>query len=117
MFRNSIYRSLASFLLLLLFVLPMGMKEAHLLLEQHEHSPVCDAKAGDQHLHGQEFRHHDCAICLIHYAQFLSGEKSFSPPRLLEVGQAVTPDYRFPYTHPILSHIRERGPPSSTICA
>ncbi|MCB0579919.1 MAG: hypothetical protein KDD10_11505 [Phaeodactylibacter sp.] len=111
MLRHRTYRLIGSLGLLLLFVLPMGVRDAHHLLEAHEAILACDASGNDQHLHGEELKHHDCTLCLIHYAQFLEAEPPAaytSVPSLLVEEQF---EYSFFHNHPSLSHIRERGPP------
>lgn len=111
------YRLLGGATLLLLFLLPTGMKEVHLLLEPHGPIPACEASGNEHHLHGDELKHHDCTLCLIHYAQFLEAE----PPEVhtsrpsLRVEEPFS--YPFSHDHPCRSHIRERGPPCFTLFA
>ncbi|MCB0572785.1 MAG: hypothetical protein KDC66_23615 [Phaeodactylibacter sp.] len=115
MSQNPTYRFLASLGLLLFFLLPMSMKEVHLYWE-HQHSPVCDAKAGDHHLHGPEYQYHDCTLCLIQYTQFLGAEQIEARLSLLPEKEEAPRIFHLPYQHPTLSHIRERGPPCSANC-
>lgn len=89
----------------------MGVRDAHHLLEHHEAILACDASGNDQHLHGEELKHHDCTLCLIHYAQFLET----APPAAYTTRPSIQVEEQFEYSffhnHPSLSHIRERGPP------
>ena len=104
------YRHLASLGLLGFFLLPLAMKDAHLLLETHEH-PQCEAQDGERHLHSEEYQHHDCALCLFCYAQFLeSGQlkPNFSAPAP-PVKQLKPVALLF--VIPTFFRVRKRGPP------
>lgn len=115
MLRHQTYRLLGSLFLLLLFLLPIGMRDAHYLLEQHEAIETCEASGNDHHLHGEELKHHDCPLCLILYPQLLEAEPpaGYTSRPSLRVEEQF--EYSFSHSHPSLSHIRERGPPSALV--
>jgi hypothetical protein len=104
------YRPLASMLLLLLLLLPTAVKDIHYWWEEHDHA-VCEAEAGDRHLHNEEYAFHDCALCLFFYPQHLKTEHLTPIPRFSYLPS--TPIYPwgvlFPLPHD--DHVCKRGPP------
>ncbi len=90
------------------------MKEVHLLLEPHGPIAACEASGNDQHLHGDELKHHDCTLCLIHYTQFLEAEPPVAHTSRPSLRVEEQFNYSFSHNHPCLSHIRKRGPPCFT---
>ncbi|MCB0549123.1 MAG: hypothetical protein KDD19_16210 [Phaeodactylibacter sp.] len=108
------YRLLGSLSLLFLFLLPTGLRDVHFLLEPHGPISACEASGNDQHLHGDELKHHDCTLCLIHYTQFLEADSPVARTSRPSLRVEEQFEYSFSHSHPSLSHIRERGPPCFT---
>jgi hypothetical protein len=109
--RTSSFNAYALFLALLIFT-AFGGKELHILLE-HSHSAVeiCDAKAGDVHLHDYDNLEHGCDLCDFAFSHF-----TFSLPQFSVFKKnLVAPVTNFVYFHNGLflhpSFVALRGPP------
>lgn len=109
---NKTYRLITSIALLLVFLLPLGIKEGHHLLENHDHNEICEANGHDKHLHDKEFAIHDCVLCLISYSNYLEGLSVKIPKeqQLISYNQAF-PNLSYD-TASFFSIERDRGPPS-----
>jgi hypothetical protein len=64
------FNGYALFLALLIFT-AFGGKELHIVLEHsHKAVEICDAKAGDVHLHDYENLEHSCDLCDFTFSFF-----------------------------------------------
>ncbi len=99
-------------LLALLIFIAFGAKEWHIVVE-HNHfaTEICDAKAGDLHLHAYENLAHECSLCDFTFSLF---ELQFSCFYLNDVEEGFFErdfnytSFFFSSTHFFLSL---RGPP------
>jgi hypothetical protein len=75
--QHSTFNGMAFFLALLIFT-AFGGKELHILLEHnHKAVEICDAKAGDVHLHDSENLEHGCSLCDFTFSYFEPNFTSF----------------------------------------
>jgi hypothetical protein len=109
---NNIYRLITSIALVLVFLLPLGIKEGHHLFGHHDHAEICEANGQDKHIHDTEFAFHDCALCLISYSNYLEGLSIKKPKEQEQInGKRALPSLSH-NTGSFLSLERDRGPPS-----
>ena len=74
--KPSIYQVIATYGLLLIFALPLGMQGLHSWLDQHEEQAHCNSDSGQIHIHDQSYAFDHCFLCAFHFSQYT---ENFSP--------------------------------------
>jgi hypothetical protein len=107
------YHRITAFLLAVLLLQVVVLKEVHHLLE-HDHDAVahCEASSNETHLHGEEYHPEDCFLCVFHFApatlsfEDISIEAPLFPVKLpfFSYKSCLTPRQNW--------HFQLRGPPA-----